>query len=365
MIRRYSRQIRLGSLKVGGDAPVSVQSMTKSLTSSYAQLREEVERLEDEGCEVIRIAVPDKNESLKNLNRIVQETTVPVVADVHFDYEIALRAIDTGVQGIRINPGNIRSRSKLRQIAEHARASNTVVRVGVNSGSLEPDLRNRDGGVTGRGLADSALRHCGEIESMGHRELKVSIKASDVETTIAANRFFSRESDIPLHIGVTEAGPKLSGTIKSSVGIGALLLEGIGDTIRVSLSAESVEEVRVGHRILGCLGLLPGMPEIVSCPTCGRKNFDVISVAERVEDEVYRLVQQGYCLNASKVAVMGCAVNGPGEARDADLGLAGDQRGAVLFRKGEVVRRVTLGEMEDAFLKELHGYICGEGNQEE
>ena len=347
------REIRLGPVRIGGDAPISVQSMTKVPTTCFDELLAEVRRLEAEGCQIIRIAVPDKEQSIENLTHILDSATVPIVADVHFDYEIALRAIERGAHGIRINPGNIRSSSKLHQIADAARTYGTVIRVGINSGSLEPDIRKRDGGVTPRGLTDSALRHCREIESRNHPQIKVSIKASDLVTTINANRLFASESNIPLHIGITEAGPPSTGTIKSAIGIGHLLLQNIGDTIRVSLSGDPVEEVRVGSKILACLGLLPGTPDIVSCPTCGRKNLDVTSLAESVENEVQRLIGKGYRFSISKIAIMGCAVNGPGEARDADLGVAGTQNDLVLFKNGQIVQHLSGEDIETAILEEI------------
>lgn len=348
--RRETRMISVGSVPVGGGAPVSVQSMTNTNTADVEATLAQVRELEEAGCDIVRVAVPDA-EAADALDRIIGGASIPVVADIHFDQALALRAIEQGVAGIRINPGTLAGgRKKLIPIARAAAERRIAVRVGVNAGSLERRLLGAGAHAEAEALAKSALEGAAALEDLGVRHIKISVKASDVRRTIDAYRVVADWTSWPLHVGVTEAGTLMSGTVKSAVGIGALLAEGIGDTIRVSLTAPPVEEVRVGRRILACLGLTPA-PEVISCPTCARAEIDVMETAARVER-----VLEG-CRVPIRVAVMGCAVNGPGEARDADVGLAGGREGALLFAGGRLLRRVGPGEMTEALLREVERII--------
>ncbi len=349
---RQTRSLRLGNVMVGGGAPVSVQSMTNTDTHDVAATLAQIRALADVGCEVARVAVPDAA-ALPALADLVRQSPVPVIADVHFDYRLAVAAIEAGAAGVRINPGNIGGRAKVEAVARAAAAHDTVVRIGVNSGSLEKELLARCGGPTPEALVESALRGCELAEAAGCRNIKVSLKSSSVPDTVAAYRLFAARADYPLHIGVTEAGTLRGGLIKSAVGIGCLLLEGIGDTLRVSLTASPIEEVKAGIRILEAAGQRAAWPELVSCPTCGRTQIDLVAVAEAVEAEIDRLQSAGYRIGLRKVAIMGCVVNGPGEARDADLGLAGGNGMGVLFRHGQVVRSLPEAELLPALLSEL------------
>ncbi len=349
---RTTRAIRLGGVQVGGGAPVSVQSMTNTDTRSTAATLSQIGELVGAGCDIVRVAVPNRA-AARALPEIVSTSAIPVVADIHFDHRLALQAVQAGVHGIRINPGNIGSPEDVRLIAEAAAARRTPIRVGVNAGSLEPELYERFGGATAEALVQSALGHCEFLERIGFTDIKVSLKASEVRTTVAACRLFAERTDYPLHLGLTEAGTPAVGVIKSAVAIGALLLDGIGDTIRVSLTAPPVEEVRAGLRILRVLGLRRDVPDIVACPTCGRTRIDLMPLVEAVEREVELIQAQGGRIRLGRIAIMGCAVNGPGEARDADLGVAaGDGRG-VLFRKGEVVRRIPESALLNALKTEI------------
>ncbi len=348
MQRRKTKRIMLGGVPVGGGAPVSVQSMTNTDTSDTRATLSQIEALECARCDIVRVAVPD-DAAVAALPAIIAQTRMPVVADIHFDSRLALKAIESGVAGIRVNPGTIASREGLREVARLAAERGSVVRVGVNSGSLERRLRGDERHAEASALARSALEGVALFEAQGVERIKISVKASDVPRTIDAYRMVAKETDWPLHVGVTEAGTAWSGTIKSAVGIGALLADGMGDTIRVSLTAPPVEEVRVGRRILSSLGLIPAGLEVVSCPTCARAEIDVIDLAQRVEKEL-----EGYSTDRElRVAVMGCAVNGPGEAREADVGIAGGREGALLFSQGRLIKRVPQGRMFEELMAEI------------
>ena len=320
-------------MPVGGGAPVSVQSMTNTDTRDVRATLAQIRSLAREGCEIARVAVPDP-EAAKAFGRIREGSPVPVIADVHFDHRLAIACADAGADGLRINPGNIGGERNTVEVLRAARANRTAVRIGVNSGSVEKDLLAKHRGPTAEALVESAARSLRICEKARFRQLKVSLKASDVGTTIEAYRLFSRRFDYPLHIGVTEAGTVFSGTVKSSVGLGVLLAEGIGDTLRVSLTGPPEEEVRVGWQILKALGLRRRGPDFVSCPTCGRVSIDIVGIATEVE----RLLSD---LPASlRIAVMGCAVNGPGEAREADVGVAGGKGEGLIFVEGRIVGKV-------------------------
>lgn len=345
MERKRTRQVRVGRLLVGGGAPVTVQSMTKTDTRDIAATTEEIRRLEEAGCEIIRLAVPDE-EAARSLGRLRASTRVPLVADIHFDYRLALLAVEMGVDKLRLNPGNIGSSARVREVARAASSRGIPIRIGVNAGSLERSLLEKYGRPTAEAMVESALGQVRLLEDLGFGDVVVSLKASDVPTTIKAYRLASEKLDYPLHLGVTEAGTAWAGTIRSAVGIGALLAEGIGDTIRVSLTADPVEEVRAGYAILKALGLRQRGPTVVSCPTCGRCELDLVRIAAEVER---RLEGLGYPL---RVAVMGCVVNGPGEAREADVGVAGGRGVGLIFRQGEIVRKVREEEMVDELCRE-------------
>jgi (E)-4-hydroxy-3-methylbut-2-enyl-diphosphate synthase len=322
---------------------------TADCVATLAQIRE----LAANGCDVIRVAVPDQP-SVESLRHLVRESPVPVIADIHFDYRLALASLAAGAHGIRINPGNLGGADRIRAVATAARDARVAVRIGVNAGSLNEQQLAAGGGDRGTAMVAAALAFCQAFEAAGCTALKVSLKASDVPTTVAAYRLFAAQADYPLHVGVTEAGTPAAGIVKSAVGIGSLLLDGIGDTIRVSLTAPPVEEVKAGIRILEAVGLREAAPEIVSCPTCGRTRIALQPLVEAVEDEIRRLKAAGHTIKLRKIALMGCVVNGPGEARDADLGIAGGDGKGALFRHGQVVRTVPEGELLAAFLEELH-----------
>ena len=344
--RKKTCQIHVGPVCIGGTAPVSVQSMTKTDTRDARATLAQIHRLEKAGCEIIRVAVPDEA-AAASLPAIVKNSRIPVIADIHFHYRLALKAIAAGVAGLRLNPGNIGSRQKIAAVLEQARDRGISIRIGVNSGSLEKDLRKQYGGPTPEALVESALRSIELFEHLDFTSIKVSIKSPDVVTTVDAYRLLSRKTRYPLHIGITEAGTLFSGTIKSAVGLGILLSEGIGDTLRVSLSADPVEEVRAGFAILKALGLREHGPEIISCPTCGRCQIDVVSLAREIET---KLSSQRRPL---KIAVMGCEVNGPGEAREADIGIAGSRSKGVLFKHGAIIRRCHKSDLLKEFYREL------------
>jgi (E)-4-hydroxy-3-methylbut-2-enyl-diphosphate synthase len=344
-MRRVSRRIQLGDVAIGGDAPVSVQSMCSTPTADVAATLDQIARLTEAGCEIVRCAVPDE-EAARALAAIRAGCSIPLIADIHFDYRLALTALQSGVDGLRLNPGNIGARWKVEEIVKACAGRRVPIRIGVNAGSLEKELLERYGHPTAEAMVESALGHIRILEDLGYGEIKISLKASDVRRTVAAYRLLAERVDYPLHIGITEAGTTWAGTIKSAVGLGALLYDGIGDTLRVSLTGDPVEEIRVGWEILKSLELRQRGPVFVSCPTCGRCQIDLISVAEEVEQRLQNLPL------TITVAVMGCVVNGPGEAREADLGIAGGKGQGLLFRRGEVVRKVPQAELADALVAE-------------
>jgi (E)-4-hydroxy-3-methylbut-2-enyl-diphosphate synthase len=347
--RRMTRQIAVGGLAVGGGAPVSVQSMTKTDTRDVAATVAQIRTLEAAGCEIIRLAVPDEEAALA-LGTIRKQVTMPMIADIHFDYRLALEAIRQGVAGLRLNPGNIGAEWKVREVVTAAKERGIPIRSGVNAGSLEKHLLEEYGHPTPEAIVESAQGHIRILEDLDFRDIKVSLKASNVMMTVNAYRLFSSRYDYPLHIGITETGPLFPGAVKSAVGLGILLAEGIGDTMRVSLTAPPEEEVRTAYEILRAVGIRQRGAEIVSCPTCGRCQVDLRPVAEEVA-RVLRSVEKPIT-----VAVMGCVVNGPGEAREADFGIAGGKGMALLFKKGEVVKKIP----EDRMLAELVELINGD-----
>lgn len=331
---------------MGGDAPIAVQSMTNTDTRDVAATVTQIRELAAAGCEIVRVAVPDAA-AAEALRAIRREVGVPLVADIHFDHRLALAALDAGVDGLRINPGNIGGRDKVKAVVRRAAERGVPIRIGVNAGSLDRRILARYGGVTAEAMVASAREHIAILEDLGFRDIKVSLKASSVPLTVDAYRLLAREVDYPFHVGVTEAGTLRGGLVKSAVGIGILLAEGIGDTIRVSLTAHPRREVWAAYEILRALGLRRRGVELISCPTCGRCEIDVISIASEVEEKLQHVTAP------LKVAVMGCIVNGPGEAREADVGIAGGRGVGLLFRKGQPVRTVPASEMVAVLLEEV------------
>lgn len=346
MNRRKTRPVFVGRVQVGGGAPISVQSMTKTDTRDPAATVGQINQLAEDGCEIIRAAVPDR-EAAAALPEILRGIDIPLVADIHFDHRLALEAIKAGVDGLRINPGNIGSRNKVEEVVRAAQGRGIPIRIGVNAGSLEKELLAKFGGVTPEAMVESAMRHVNILEELNFSNIKLSLKASNVPLMLEAYRLMSEKVDYPLHLGVTESGTLRCGAVKSAVGIGILLAEGIGDTIRVSLTGHPGHEVRVGFDILKTLGLRSRGAEIISCPTCGRTEIDLIKIAEEVEEKLQRLDRP------LKIAIMGCVVNGPGEAREADVGIAGGKGFGIIFRKGEVLRKVPEDSLVEELLKEI------------
>ena len=344
--RQDTRTVRIKDRLIGGGHPVLIQSMTNTKTEDVEATVSQIHALEEAGCELIRCTVPTM-EAARALKEIKSRISIPLIADIHFDYRLAVAAIENGADKIRINPGNIGSRERVKAVVDTAKAFGVPIRVGVNSGSLEKELIEKYHGVTADGLVESALDKCRWIESMDYDNLVVSIKSSDVLMCAEAYEKFAEQSDYPLHVGITEAGTVLSGNIKSAVGLALILSKGIGDTVRVSLTGDPVEEIKSAKLILRTLGLRSGGVEVVSCPTCGRTEIDLISLAGQVEDLV-----QSYPLNI-KVAVMGCVVNGPGEAREADIGIAGGKGSGLLIRGGEVIKKVSEKELLSELKAEL------------
>lgn len=346
MNRITTKKIKIGKLYIGGDAPVSVQSMTNTDTRNAAATIEQIKKLEEAGCDIIRCAVPDV-EACDAIKDIVKQISIPLVADIHFDYRLALGAIKNGVSALRINPGNIGSDDRVKEVAKAAIDKQIPIRIGVNSGSLEKGILAKYGKVCPEALVESALYHVNILENAKFEDIVISIKSSNVLQMIESYRMISSKVNYPLHIGVTESGTTWRGTIKSSVGIGTLLCEGIGDTIRVSLTDNPIQEVIVGKEILKSIGYLKEGIEFVSCPTCGRTEIDLIHIAEKAEERL-----KG-CKKNIKVAIMGCVVNGPGEAREADIGIAGGKGEGLIFKKGEIIRKVKEEELVDELLKEI------------
>lgn len=344
-----TKQVNCGNVKIGGGAPLSIQSMTNVNTADIAAAGKQIRRLADAGCQIVRLAVPDM-EAAEALKELKKQADVPLVADIHFDYRLALAAIRSGVDKIRINPGNIGEKEKVRQVADAAKAAGIPIRVGVNSGSLEKDILEKNGGPTAEGLAESALRNVEILEDMNFSDIVISLKSSNVKMNYDAYKIVAASTEYPLHIGVTEAGTVSWGKVKSAAGIGALLLEGIGDTMRVSLTADPVEEVIFARELLAALGLRESGIDLVSCPTCGRTKVDLESIALQVERSLAP-IEEKLSGRKIKVAVMGCAVNGPGEAKDADLGVAcGDGKG-VIFARGTVIKTVPEDKIAEELIK--------------
>ncbi|MGC4017957.1 MAG: flavodoxin-dependent (E)-4-hydroxy-3-methylbut-2-enyl-diphosphate synthase [Muricomes sp.] len=346
MLREKTKEIRIGDVIIGGNHPIAIQSMTNTKTEDVEATVAQIHKLEAAGCQIIRCAVPTMEAALA-LKEIRRQIQIPLVADIHFDYRLAIAAIENGADKIRINPGNIGNEERLRAVVEKAKEYHVPIRVGVNSGSLEKPLLEKYGGVTAEGLAESALDKVRMIEEMGYDNLVVSIKSSDVIMCVKAHELIAEKCSYPLHVGITEAGTVYSGNIKSSVGLGIILYEGIGNTIRVSLTGDPVEEIKTAKLILKTLGLRKGGVEVVSCPTCGRTRIDLIDLANRVEDMVADIPLD------IKVAVMGCVVNGPGEAREADIGIAGGVGEGLLIKKGEIVKKVKEEELLETLRQEL------------
>ncbi|GAB4420259.1 MAG: flavodoxin-dependent (E)-4-hydroxy-3-methylbut-2-enyl-diphosphate synthase [Thermodesulfovibrionales bacterium] len=344
--KKKTRVIHVGDVPIGGDNPIVVQSMTKTDTRDVLSTVKQIRLLEDEGCEIIRVAVPDMD-AAKAIGEIKRDIKIPIIADIHFDWRLALEAVKQGIDGLRINPGNIGARWKVVEVVSACKGRGIPIRIGVNAGSLSGKLLEKYGHPTPEALVESAEEHIDILEELGFKEIKVSLKASDVPTTIEAYRLFSKRSRYPLHIGISEAGPSFTGIIKSSAGLGILLSEGIGDTIRVSLTANPALEIRVAYGILRSLGIRTFGADLVSCPTCGRCDIDIKGIASEVEQRLKDIKRP------IKVAVMGCAVNGPGEAREADFGIAGGKGMGIIFRKGRVVKRVEEDKLLDALLEEI------------
>ncbi|PIO06337.1 4-hydroxy-3-methylbut-2-en-1-yl diphosphate synthase [Candidatus Micrarchaeota archaeon CG08_land_8_20_14_0_20_59_11] len=348
--RRKSRQVSAGSAKIGGGAAVVVQSMCNTDTRDPKKTLEQIAQLAERGCELVRVAIPDEK-AADAVKLIARDSPIPVCSDIHFDYKLALKCIDNGVSKLRINPGNIGGEEKVRAVVKVAKDAGIPMRIGVNAGSLEPTLLKKYGHPTPEAAVESAFGHIRILESLDFRDIVVSLKFNDVPRTVAAYRLMAKQCDYPLHLGVTEAGTTLGGSIKSSIALGALLMEGVGDTIRVSLTASPLEEVRVGYEILKDLGLRERGPVMTSCPTCGRTEINLIKIAGEVEERLQRYREPFH------VAVMGCVVNGPGEAREADVGVAGGRGVGVIFRKGQVIRKVPEKEIVDALFAEIDAML--------
>lgn len=343
--RRKTKQINVGGVKIGGDAPVSVQSMTTTSTDDIAATVAQIKKLEDAGCEIIRVAVPDRSSAL-SLSKIRKQIKIPLIADIHFDYQLGLIALEEGVDCLRMNPGNIGARPKLEKLVLSAREKKIPMRVGINAGSLEKDLLEKYGYPTAEAMVESAFRAIAVLEEMEFYDFKVSLKASHVTLAVEAYRLFSAKSDYPLHLGITESGTLFSGSIKSSLGLGILLSEGIGDTLRVSLAADPVEEVKTGYEILKALELRHRGINVIACPTCGRLEIDVIKLANEVEKRL------GNLKTPLNISILGCVVNGIGEGMEADVGIAGGRDSGILFRKGEIIRKVRSEEIFDVLVEE-------------
>ncbi len=347
MQRKKTRPIQIGEITVGGNAPISVQSMTNTRTDNVQATVEQIKQLFTAGCDIVRVAVPDMNaaEAISSIKSLVD---VPLIADIHFDYRLALTAMERGVNGLRLNPGNMGDHEHVTAVVKEAKKRQIPIRIGVNAGSISKELLAKHGGhPTPEAMVESALSHIRILEEHSFYDIKISLKAHDVPLTIRAYQLMSETVDYPLHLGITEAGTIRSGVIKSAVGIGALLAQGIGDTLRVSLTGDPVEEVRVANEILKSLGLRQYGPTLVSCPTCGRCQINLVDIAEMVDDKLKSFK------NPITVAVMGCVVNGPGEAKEADVGIAGGKGEGLLFRKGEIIRKVPESELVTALFAEI------------
>ncbi len=343
--RRKTRQISVGNVKVGSDSPVSVQSMTNTQTQDVHATVKQILALEKAGCEIIRVAVPDMEAALA-IEKIKLKISIPVIADIHFDYRLAIASAKAGVDALRINPGNIGEQKKVKAVVDCAKEHKIPIRIGVNAGSLEKNIENRFG-ITAKAMKESALINIKILEDLDFHDIKVSLKASDVFRTVQAYRLLAPETDVPFHIGVTEAGGLYAGISKSAIGIGMLLAEGLGDTMRVSLTRDPVEEIRTGYEILRALGIRSRGPELISCPTCGRCKIDLFKIAHDTEKALLERSSK------IKVAIMGCAVNGPGEAKEADIGIAGGDGKGILFKKGKVIRKIDQDKLVEQLLMEI------------
>ncbi len=350
MKRRFSRQINIGGVKIGGGAPVVVQSMTNTPTQDIDATVKQIDRLRNAGCELVRLAVPDM-EAASAIREIKSRVSLPIIADIHFDYNLALAAMENGANGLRLNPGNIGGRKEIQEIVAAARTHAVPIRIGVNSGSLSKAILKKYGHPTPEAMVESAMSHVRILEDLDFHLIKISLKSSDVWQMISAYRLLSEKVDYPLHLGVTEAGTLISGTVKNSLGIGLLLSEGIGDTIRVSLTHDPVTEVKVAYEILRALGLRHRGAEIISCPTCGRCQIDLFKLVETIENDLIQIT------TPIKLAIMGCVVNGPGEAREADIGIAGGQGKGTLFKKGRVIKKVPESDLARVFIEEVKKMI--------
>lgn len=343
--RKKTKVIKIGKIKIGGSNPIAVQSMTNTDTKDTEATLKQIKRLEKAGCEIVRVAVPDEK-AAKALKKIKSKISIPLVADIHFDYKLALQAAEAGVDKVRINPGNIGEMWKIKEVVKACKKRKIPIRVGVNIGSLEPEVEKKYG-RTAKAMSASALKNIKILEKLNFKDIVISLKASDIPRTIEAYRLLSKKVNYPLHLGITEAGTPKSGIIKSSVGLGVLLEEGIGDTIRVSLTGDPEEEVRVAWEILKSLNLRKRGPQLVSCPTCGRTEINLIKLANEVESKISSIEKP------IKVAVMGCIVNGPGEAKEADIGIAGGRKAGVLFKKGKIVKTLPEGKLLTELIKEI------------
>lgn len=345
--RKHTRQISVGNVKVGGSEPIAVQSMCNTFTQDVDATVAQIRRLESAGCEIIRVAVPDEDAALA-IAKIKSQISIPLIADIHFDYRLAIASAKAGADGLRFNPGNIGSQKKVKLLVDCAKDLQIPIRIGVNAGSLEKDILKKYNGATSEAMVESAMRHVQLLESFNFHEIKISIKASDVARTVQAYQLLSSQTDYPLHVGVTEAGGLYPGIVKSSLGIGMLLAQGIGDTIRVSLTRDPVEEVRTGYEILKALDIRRRGPEIISCPTCGRCKINLFDILNQVETALLTST------STIKIAIMGCVVNGPGEAKEADIGIAGGDGIGILFKKGKVIRKFPQEKLVEVLLKEVN-----------
>ncbi len=352
--RKKTRRIYIGNVAIGDGAPISVQSMTNTKTTDTENTVAQINALQAAGCDIVRLAVPDMD-AAKNLGNIIAKVNVPLVADIHFDYRLALEAINQGISALRLNPGNIGGEDRVKAVVKEAKAHHIPIRIGVNAGSLDKALLEKYGGITAEALVESALQHVRILEQQDFYDMKISLKAHDVPLTLEAYQLMSQRVDYPLHLGITEAGTARTGMIKSAVGIGALLAQGIGDTFRISLTGDPVVEVKVANEILKSLGLREYGPTLISCPTCGRTCIDLAGIADQVEERLAEVKKP------ISVAVMGCVVNGPGEARGADVGIAGGNGVGLVFRKGEIVRKVDEKNLVEELFKEIDSIV----NEEE
>lgn len=355
MNRKQTKTIKVGNLYIGGNYPILIQSMTNIKTSKTSEVINQINELEKCGCNIIRVSILDEDDAYA-IKEIKKHISIPIVADIHFDYKLALISADSGADKLRINPGNIGDIDKIKKVVKKCQEKNIPIRIGVNSGSVEKDLLKKYNGPTPSALVESALRHVTILEDLDFTNIAISVKASDIATTYLAYKELSEKVNYPLHIGVTEAGSKFSGTIKSSIGIGLLLNEGIGDTIRVSLSSSPIEEIKVAKEILSQFGYY-NKYELISCPTCGRTQYDMIPLVEKVEKYLETLPQTNI-----KVAIMGCAVNGPGEAKRADIGIAGGYKEAVLFKKGKIIRKINEKNLYEELINEINFLLNDENN---